>query len=519
MKFTLLILLLFLFSLFSCGVKKSSESKDGSGSLAIEGTVSFLRNSIISEAYADEGDCTSTCDRLNQNCAILYKLSSDPSIQDEKLCETPIDTSGNYKFEIPNKEKVHQIALNVIIENFKGSRRESVFIIDGEVAVSKKDINPLTTVSSQSLKTDVKTGRQINTSSEEDHRTQLKNDLISMCPGVITSANVLYAIRNTLNILAKERGEPLFITYRNLSDSNSSLAPIQAEINSYCNFVNTLITTQTVSSLKVRLVDKSGNPYINTQMWVAENDGSIYNSSANGQFKTTDGNGYFDLINLARGNYSLVIGDYDWYSSNFLWTADEKYIGHFVYDNSLFYQEIVFPKVVERQSANTEAGLTGNWNLSAPTYYPSNSSKYYAQSFTLSSSRQFCGVGLGFGLGNIGRPDNFQIRADSGGTPSTILYENKVYGFTGALSKGGEDPFSNFCNKYTSVTLDAGTYWVVAAFDSSPSSVAILGWNTPTANGLPLKKSIDGTSWENANLSVSYNGTKEWTMLDFFLTE
>lgn len=336
--------------------------------------------------------------------------------------------------------------------------------------------------------------------SDDDHKTLLENELMLMCPAVINASNVQFVIKNTINLLAKDRGTPLFITYRNLTNNNLSLVSIQSELNAYCSLVSVIISNQNTSNLKIRLVDRQGNPYANMQMYIGENNlkGSIYTTSGNGVFKTTDANGYFDISTLSYEGHSLIIGDYSWYTTNFLWTADEKYIGYFYYDQNLKYQEIVFPRILVQEAAPGVQDLKISINA-----------HFLSQSFTLANAIQFCGIGAGFGMGPLPHPDTFQVRSDNNGEPSsTILYESKLYGFTGALSKGGEDPFSNFCNNYTKVVLQPGTYWLVGKYNTIPNVFDLYG--SISTNGKTIKSSFDGSTWDNIPNS--------WHV-DFFISE
>jgi hypothetical protein len=114
------------------------------------------------------------------------------------------------------------------------------------------------------------------------------------------------------------------------------------------------------------------------------------------------------------------------------------------------------------------------------------------------------------------------VRQDDGGkTSSETLYEGAVVKFTGAASYGREAGFANVCDRRSSMAkLTAGTYWVVAHYDILPTTLPILGDDaSPPLNLNPIMASDDGVAWTQYQPTVWYNGTRNYTKLEFFLSQ
>lgn len=183
--------------------------------------------------------------------------------------------------------------------------------------------------------------------------------------------------------------------------------------------------------------------------------------------------------------------------------------------------------------------LDENCRIPKKNCFPCNMSipcvikKYTAQSFDLDKTTSICTMGIGLGYSNIGRPDRFQIRADSAGQPGSVLVEvrpepEQAYAYIvtersnyGNGEHGSRDfSYARFCDRpseansksISPLELGAGRYWAVAVYDEVPEKVGLNGSEMPSRNGIPTMSSEDGLNWSEADWGVQDNGRQTRSM-------
>lgn len=235
--------------LTSCGGGGGSSSGGNSGSgsqqqnapvFNLSGTVTLLSHFLINESVADSTipTCLSTCDKAVQKCATL-SLVSNSSASDIVLCDTEVDGSGHFNFEITNHSTLKNFLTKVSIINFDGNNREILQYVNSDSTSSVSlDVNPSTTASVNIIKNDYDNNPNSVKNTSGQNGQQLQDDLIGMCPGRITSDNVLDKIKNNLNNLSDSTNSALLVLYHNRIANHDSLADIQGPLDQLCGVIN-----------------------------------------------------------------------------------------------------------------------------------------------------------------------------------------------------------------------------------------------------------------------------------------
>lgn len=501
----LLICFLLIYILGSCSKKDDSESEGKKTTFGIGGKVSLINNFIFTPAHAsgDSELCSSECSVRVETCASLFLISGNGN--EKWICDTKVDESGNYKFNIGDGDTFKSKKIKVKINSFKGQDREIVTNI-GSTDENVVDINFESTIESLLKDEDIRNGRQINS----EYRQLLKENLKQMCSTVVNDSNVELVMKNSLGYFMSSFSKALIKTWHNNFVCNNDNSSLSSDLNLFCSEISSIVSVVGQGKTKARLVDRLGVPYPNLYFFLAQNDGSLSSSSANGSFFTSDSNGYIDITSLPNGGYTFILANETSAPDVFLWASNWKYSGHFEKNSDVKVYNLVLPRVIqfEKSVLSTAPNLLSTFQ------------KYYAQSFTIASKIDFCGVGFGMGLGGNGSPDVIQIRNDLAGVPSSnILYESKVLKFTGAVSYGREAGFANVCDTLSKMgNLDSGKYWVVAKYNILPSQISVLGDESAPQNGSAFLSSSDGDIWTPYDISVWYNGGKIFRKLEFFLS-
>ncbi len=256
--------------------------------------------------------------------------------------------------------------------------------------------------------------------------------------------------------------------------------------------------------IEILLVDKHGRTYPNIVMQLAQ-IGQLGSTSKAITELHFNQNGQAKTPQISFGDYGLVLMSPISGDRTFLWVSGKSqasYPGFRLKVDTQSYK-IVLPRVLYAEQSGPNSALT---------YKPTNE-RFFAQSFTTIHDLDICGVGFGIGIGGYGLPAALQIRTDSSQYPgSEILWETRPNKFSASLSNVRSGSFGDNCESQMSTNLRAGTYWVVAKYDSLPEHISLLGGSDLPSGRIPMKTSIDGKSWTD----FSFDYIK---MLDFFLTE
>jgi len=226
----------------SSGSGTSGNNSDNSV-FSLKGTISSISNLIISNAMADTNtlpSCISTCDKNSKKCASLSLITTS-SNEDLKLCETEIDSQGNFDFSITNKEALSNYMVKITSDDYKDSKREIVkYVNPSNLDSIKVSLTPSTTASVNIIKEDFKEDPEtVKKNAGQDSGKLLQNDLINMCPGIINEDNVLEIIKARLGDLASSSNSFLVIQYRKKVAAGEDLSDIQDKIDSFCNSLDT----------------------------------------------------------------------------------------------------------------------------------------------------------------------------------------------------------------------------------------------------------------------------------------
>lgn len=227
--------------LTSCGSGGGTalSSSDSSKALNLSGVITSISNFIIPNAMAGMPTCLSTCNSTEKKCATLSLIQQNSS-DEIKVCDTEINSSGEFNFKIDNQDDLKNYMAKVSSENFKETKREVVVYINPDQDKNVRvEVTPSTTATANIIKDEFRNDPEgVKNGNANEHGQLLQNDLISMCPSIITSSNVLEVIRTKLGVIASSSKSSLIIQYRKRIANSESLADIQDQISLFCSSIS-----------------------------------------------------------------------------------------------------------------------------------------------------------------------------------------------------------------------------------------------------------------------------------------
>jgi hypothetical protein len=229
-----------------------------------------------------------------------------------------------------------------------------------------------------------------------------------------------------------------------------------------------------------------------------------------------DANGRATLQSVSGGKHLIYVDENEpsILPARFIQFYDNQSVLAFTHVAAQSQYDVTLPRVVysevfgpqnniyeTRASSDCKTQHSFSSDPNGAPFVPCVPDHYLAQSFTLASAAQVCELALGVGVGS-GQPDTLQIRPDAGGVPdSTILAEAATVGVAEA-DNTHEGVYAKICKNPGDAPLDlaAGTYWMIAKFNTIPNALGFSGGLHLPSNGVSVKSSSDGANWINAVL-------------------
>lgn len=303
--------------LTSCGSggSSTSASSDSSKALKLSGVITSISNFLIPNAMAGIPTCRSTCDSSEKKCATLSLIQGNSS-DEIKVCDTEISNSGEFNFDIDGQDELKNYMAKVSSENFKETKREVVVYIDPDQNKNVRvEVTPSTTATANIIKEEFRNDPEnAKNGNANEHGQLLQNDLISMCPSIITSSNVLEIIRTKLGVIASSSKSSLIIQYRKRVANSESLEDIQDQITLFCNSI-TRNDTSNLSQFKLTRPAEVVGSSIGSNVFFAGGD---YLTGLVDVFNSTTGSHSVEFLSEPRtqvasttiGERLFVIGGY-----------------------------------------------------------------------------------------------------------------------------------------------------------------------------------------------------------------
>lgn len=313
MKSIIAQLLIISLTLTSCsGGTGGSNQQNNTPVFNLSGTVTSISHFIFSEAMADSSipNCLSTCDKQTQKCATL-SLVTTTSTNDIILCDTELDSNGHFNFAITNQSALKNFMTKITIDNFNGSKREILEYVNSDNDPSVNlDVNPSTTASVNIVKDGYLNDPESVKNNSSDNGKQLQNDLINMCPGKITSENVLDLIKNNLNSFSDSTNSELIILFHKRMANQDSLTDIQSSIDQLCILISQNATVSFNHPLKLSSQREVSGANIGSKIFFPYGSSPDYSSAPVEIFDTATGEYRSEPIPNPIGQSAIAtIGD------------------------------------------------------------------------------------------------------------------------------------------------------------------------------------------------------------------